>query len=86
MALEDAAVLAWCVQQHGLTEEALRAFEKERIPRVKEVFGMAARHAAAMSAGVPQKDLLEERAQVLIGKAHFKPLKIKATAAAVTAG
>lgn len=50
-AAEDAAVLGWHVQQGGLTAEALRAFEAERIPRVKEVFGMGDRHAAKMKAG-----------------------------------
>lgn len=48
---EDAAVLGWHVQQQGLTAEALRAFEAERIPRVKEVFGLTAKHAAQMKAG-----------------------------------
>jgi 2-polyprenyl-6-methoxyphenol hydroxylase-like FAD-dependent oxidoreductase len=48
---EDAAVLGWHVQQEGLTEAALRAFEAERIPRVKEVFGMTDKHAAKMKAG-----------------------------------
>ncbi|KAK9833645.1 hypothetical protein WJX74_001593 [Apatococcus lobatus] len=33
-ALEDGAVLGWHVQEHGLNPEALRSFEKERIPRV----------------------------------------------------
>lgn len=74
LALEDAAVLAWHVQQQGLTEAALRAFERERIPRVKEVFSMGARQAAAMAAGVPQRQLMGERAEVLYGNAHFKPL------------
>ncbi|EIE25083.1 FAD/NAD(P)-binding domain-containing protein [Coccomyxa subellipsoidea C-169] len=34
MTMEDAAELAWHVQQSGLTPEALRSFELERIPRV----------------------------------------------------
>lgn len=34
MTFEDAAELGWHVQQMGLTPEALRAFELERIPRV----------------------------------------------------
>ena len=34
MTMEDAAELAWHVQQQGLTPEALRSFELERIPRV----------------------------------------------------
>lgn len=50
-AAEDAAVLGWHVQQAGLTAAALRAFEAERIPRVKEVFGIGDRHAAKMKAG-----------------------------------
>lgn len=36
-ALEDGAVLGWHVQEHGLTAEALREFEKERIPRVCKI-------------------------------------------------
>lgn len=34
MTMEDAAELAWHVQQQGLTPDALRSFELERIPRV----------------------------------------------------
>ncbi len=34
MTFEDAAELGWHVQQLGLTPEALRAYELERIPRV----------------------------------------------------
>ncbi len=34
MTFEDAAELAWHLQQGGLGAKALRAFEKERIPRV----------------------------------------------------
>ncbi|CAL8461953.1 g1484 [Coccomyxa elongata] len=34
MTMEDAAELAWHVQQQGLTPEALRSFELDRIPRV----------------------------------------------------
>lgn len=37
MTMEDAAELAWFVQQYGLTPEALRSFEKERIPRVSVI-------------------------------------------------
>jgi hypothetical protein len=139
-AAEDAAVLGWHVQQAGLTAAALRAFEAERIPRVKEVFGMGDRHAAKMKegaracvgfsfepdrsqclccsvqcsegqraagdspaycaaclcpctalAGIPQRDLLQERAELLYGKAKFKPLKqldgkAAPVAAAVPAG
>lgn len=48
---EDAAVLGWHVQQLGLTEAALRAFEAERIPRVKEVFGLTDKHARKMKEG-----------------------------------
>ena len=36
-ALEDGAVLAWHLQHGGLCEEAMRAFERERIPRVKSM-------------------------------------------------
>lgn len=85
MALEDAAVLGWHVQQHGLTEAALRAFEKERIPRVKEVFDLAARQATQMAAGVPQKQLIDERAEVLFGKANFKALQVKEPVVAAAA-
>lgn len=48
---EDAAVLGWHVQQQGLSEAALRAFEAERIPRVKEVFALTDKHAAKMREG-----------------------------------
>ena len=30
-------MLGWHVQQHGLTAEALRSFEKERIPRICKI-------------------------------------------------
>ena len=36
-ALEDGAVLAWHLQQGGLSAESMRAFEKERIPRVQSM-------------------------------------------------
>jgi hypothetical protein len=45
-------VLGWHVQQQGLCEAALRAFEAERIPRIKEVFGLTDKHAEKMKAGV----------------------------------
>lgn len=91
LSLEDAAVLGWHVQQAGLTAAALRAFEAERIPRVKEVFGMGDRHAAKMKEGIPQRELLQERAELLYGKAKFKPLKqvdgkVASVSAAVPAG
>jgi 2-polyprenyl-6-methoxyphenol hydroxylase-like FAD-dependent oxidoreductase len=82
LSLEDAAVLAYHVQQQGLTAAALRAFEAERIPRVKAVFGLTAKQAAAMKAGVPQRQLLDERAELLYGQAHFKPLQPPVAAAA----
>lgn len=37
MTMEDVAELAWHVQQYGLTAEALRMFERERIPRVSRI-------------------------------------------------
>ena len=37
MALEDAAVLAAHVQESGISAATLRAFEKERIPRVATI-------------------------------------------------
>jgi 2-polyprenyl-6-methoxyphenol hydroxylase-like FAD-dependent oxidoreductase len=73
--LEDAAVLAWHVQQQGLTEAALRAYEKERIPRVKEIFSLGAKQAEAMAKGVSQRDLLDARAELLYGQAKFRPLQ-----------
>ncbi|WIA35368.1 hypothetical protein OEZ86_003819 [Tetradesmus obliquus] len=75
LSVEDAAVLGWHIQQQGLTAAALRAYEAERIPRVKAVFGLTAKQAAAMKAGVPQRQLLDERAELLYGQAHFKPLQ-----------
>lgn len=44
-------MLGWHVQQQGLTEAALRAFEAERIPRVKEIFSLTDKHAAKMREG-----------------------------------
>jgi 2-polyprenyl-6-methoxyphenol hydroxylase-like FAD-dependent oxidoreductase len=85
LSLEDAAVLAWHVQQQGLTADALRAYEAERIPRVKAVFGLTSKQAAAMKAGVPQRQLLDERAELLYGQAHFKPLQPMAATAAAAA-
>eukprot|EP00891_Asterochloris_glomerata_P005067 jgi/Astpho2/5067/Aster-x0661 len=38
-ALEDAAELGWAVQQHGPTADALRAYEMERLERVRTVVG-----------------------------------------------
>jgi hypothetical protein len=38
---------------------------------------------AAMKAGVPQRQLLDERAELLYGQAHFKPLQPMAATAAV---
>jgi 2-polyprenyl-6-methoxyphenol hydroxylase-like FAD-dependent oxidoreductase len=68
-------VLGAHVQQQGLTEAALRAFERERIPRVKAIFGLAAAQAAKIRAGVPQRELLDERAELLYGQASFRPLQ-----------
>lgn len=36
-ALEDAVELAQAIQQGGLTEDSLRAYEAKRIPRIREV-------------------------------------------------
>lgn len=36
-ALEDAVELAQAIQQGGLTQESLRAYEAKRIPRIREV-------------------------------------------------
>lgn len=74
LCFEDAAVLGWHIQQHGLTEEALRAFERERIPRVKAVFNMTAKQVAAAANGTPRQQLVEERAQLLFGQAVFQQL------------
>ncbi|GIL47053.1 hypothetical protein Vafri_3885 [Volvox africanus] len=40
-ALEDATVLGWCVQRHGLNKEALRRYEAERKPRWRHVMQLA---------------------------------------------
>jgi hypothetical protein len=74
------------VQRAGLSEAALRAYEAERIPRVKAVFSMAARHAAQMAAGVPRTGLMQERADLLYGEARFEPLGAAPAAAAAKAG
>ena len=36
-ALEDAVELAQAIQQGGLTQESLRAYEAKRVPRIREV-------------------------------------------------
>eukprot|EP00877_Chromochloris_zofingiensis_P014712 jgi/Chrzof1/9495/Cz04g05090.t1 len=59
LALEDAAVLGDFVQQHGLTEETLRAFEVARIPRVKGIFSTQEH---------------EDARKQLVYTAKFKPL------------
>ena len=41
MTMEDAAELAWHVQQYGLTADALERFEAKRIPRVTEIVAHA---------------------------------------------
>jgi hypothetical protein len=75
-------VLGRHVQQSGLSEAALRAYEAERARRVRAVFSMANRHAAAMAAGEDRQRLFDERAALLYGEANFAPLG----AAAVGAG
>ena len=40
-ALEDAVELAQAIQQGGLTQESLRAYEAKGIPRVQEVMAAA---------------------------------------------
>lgn len=50
MTMEDAAELGWFVQQMGLTAEALRAFELERIPRVGVIMQKAQVGRLAFSA------------------------------------
>ena len=40
-ALEDAVELAQAIQQGGLTQESLRAYETKRIPRVREIMAAA---------------------------------------------
>jgi 2-polyprenyl-6-methoxyphenol hydroxylase-like FAD-dependent oxidoreductase len=73
LSLEDAAVLGWHVQQLGLTPAALRAYEAERIPRVKAIFELAARQAAAPR-GSQNPEAWAERAELLYGGANFQPL------------
>jgi 2-polyprenyl-6-methoxyphenol hydroxylase-like FAD-dependent oxidoreductase len=73
LSLEDAAVLGWYVQQLGLTPEALRAYEAERIPRVKAIFELAARQAARPR-GSQTPEAWAERAELLYGGASFQPL------------
>lgn len=41
MTMEDAAELAWHVQQYGLTADALERFEAKRIPRVTKILDHA---------------------------------------------
>ncbi|KAF8060567.1 Zeaxanthin epoxidase [Scenedesmus sp. PABB004] len=81
LSLEDAAVLGACVRDGGLTEAALRSYEAARVPRVREVFSLTGRHAEAMKAGVPQRQLLDERAELLYS-VRFEPLAAPAAAPA----
>ncbi len=85
LSFEDAAVLGRCVERHGLTEAALREYEAARIPRVKAVFGLAGRQAAAMASGVPQRELMEQWAALLYGEAKFEALTGADAAAAAAA-
>ncbi len=41
MTMEDAAELAWHVQQYGFTADALERFEAKRIPRVTKILDHA---------------------------------------------
>ncbi|GBF88144.1 FAD NAD(P)-binding domain-containing protein [Raphidocelis subcapitata] len=52
-AFEDAAVLGKHVQQSGLSEASLRAYEAERARRVRAVFSMANRHGGDGGGGGP---------------------------------
>lgn len=36
-ALEDAPELAWFIQQQGLSADTLRAFERDRAPRLAQI-------------------------------------------------
>jgi 2-polyprenyl-6-methoxyphenol hydroxylase-like FAD-dependent oxidoreductase len=51
MTMEDAAELAWHVQQYGLTVDALERFEAKRLPRVKTILDHAKvnRHCTYLS-------------------------------------
>ena len=57
MTMEDAAELAWHVQQYGLTEDALERFEAKRLPRVKTILDHAKvnRHCRYLSCLSPDK-------------------------------
>jgi salicylate hydroxylase len=73
LSLEDAAVLGWHVQQLGLTPAALRAYEAERIPRVKAIFELAARQAAAPRGSQSPAAKAASR-ELRYGQAKFRPL------------
>jgi 2-polyprenyl-6-methoxyphenol hydroxylase-like FAD-dependent oxidoreductase len=66
-------VLGWHVQQLGLTPEALRAYEAERIPRVKAIFELAARQAAQPPGARNPAARVQSR-ELRYGQANFRPL------------
>lgn len=49
------------------------------------LLGLLPASASALLAGIPQRELLQERAELLYGKAKFKPLETKQTADGKTA-
>ena len=57
MTMEDAAELAWHVQQYGLTVDALERFEAKRLPRVKTILDHAKvnRHCRYLSCWIFDK-------------------------------
>lgn len=62
LAIEDAVVLAWHLQQQGVCQSALRSYEEERPPRVKAV------HEKGTDSAAP------EHKEGLLFKPYFKPL------------
>lgn len=60
MTMEDAAELAWHVQQFGLTADALERFEAKRIPRVTKILDHAKVNMPSSS------DTLQQCAEALL--------------------
>eukprot|EP00884_Botryococcus_braunii_P001459 jgi/Botrbrau1/11313/Bobra.0038s0074.1 len=70
LAIEDAVILAHNLRQYGITPEALRSYEAERVPRIKEVLSKTA------------EDVESEDKVRLIYKAKFPSLQASEGASA----
>lgn len=70
LAIEDAAVLAYYLQKHGVCEAALRAYEADRAPRWKKIAGFissvlaAQRQAQSAEESMKKREALAKGAQL----------------------